>query len=119
MQEIKHITPTMKKAIQYMLTNTKYTQADIAKAVGKAQSTVHWWLASPVFLEEYDKELRAQWKSYVGMAQEKIVEIVNHGKDADALNAAKYILDGNGYKAKEQVEVESNGGINININYGE
>lgn len=106
------------RAVDIFVANPEYRVADVAKALGKHYNTVYAWTHSECFQEELDKRLKEEWKDSARRAKAKMEELVNSSKDEVALNASKFILECTGFKPKEQIEVSSDTGINININYG-
>ena len=115
MKKIDKLTPTMLRAIDMYCTNPGLSIPDIAKQLGKHYNTVWNWFDSPVFKEEIDSRFKSMWKEAAKEAQNKMYDLMRNAKDDVSFRATQYILDCNGFKPKDQIEVSGNMDIEINI----
>jgi len=100
-----------KKQLIYInarLANPDMSDNQISKDFGVSRTLICKWRQSQEFLDEIDKRLREQWKGAVVKAQKKMIELMDSQKDEVAIKAASYIMDSNGYKATEKVELDAN-----------
>lgn len=112
---VKKLTHKMIIALDMYVANPSLSQADIARALGKHVNTICNWFSSDVFKEEVDKRFKKKWEEAAKEAQSKMYDLMKNGKEDVSFRATQYILDCNGYKPKEQVELSGNLDIEINI----
>ncbi len=88
------------------------SQAEAARRLDVTQATIYNWLKKKVFREERDfwiQRANEIWErnteNVLGLASDRLVEIVRDGKDADSLKAIEMILRTKG-KMKDTLEVK-------------
>ena len=76
-----------------MLIHPKATNNQIGEAVGVSGKTICAWRKDPDFQIEYNLQLKAKWKDAAGVAVDTMIALAEEG----SFQAAKYILDCNGF----------------------
>ena len=103
------LTKKQRLYIDYSLANPGLSDAKIAEACDISTKQICYWHKNPEFEAEIDKALKEQWAGYVKQAQEVMQNLMlNATKEEVQLNAAKYIMDSNGWKPTDKVEVDAN-----------
>ena len=94
-----------KQCIELMMTS-RMTNAQLADRVGVSHTTISNWKNNvPVFMNEYDKAVRANIKSLAGDAFQTMRDLLTYPDPDVRFKAAKDILDRGGYKASEKLEI--------------
>lgn len=96
------LTGKQKQAAYLYAIETK-TQRDIASEVGVSEQTMCKWVKDPRFMNEVDRLLREEWRDSCRELQ-KIM--ISKGRKGD-FRALEYVLSSNGYKAPDQVIIDS------------
>lgn len=110
-RKAQKITPTMEKALNYMVAHPNCTIMEVSKATEVHYQTAYAWFKSPIFIERYQNLVNEQWSKAISDAQ---LHLINKIK-AEDWNAIKYILDSAGYNAPQKVELSTNT-IKITVN---
>lgn len=107
------LKPKQKKMAELMVLEPNKTNLEYASIIGVDPKTLYKWKKCPDF-QEYVHELCQQhFKTMERIAIQKLKEKLEEGKWA----AISYVLDGNGYKAIEQQEINMD--AKIEVDYGE
>lgn len=100
------------EAIQLMV-YANMTDAAIAEQIGVNASTIWRWKQHDDFMDELEKENRRKFRSMQQDALKAMEKLIVAGN----FNAAKYVLDGNGYAPTEKHEMDLN--AEIKVDYGD
>lgn len=92
-----------------MINHPKATNKQIAEKLGLSASTVSAWKKDNDFQIEYQLQLKQKWKDGEGVAVDAMIKLANEG----SFQAAKYILDCNGYAAVAKDDQGMSNVINI------
>ena len=104
------LKPKQKQMAELMVLEPSLTNREYAKRISVDEKTLYKWKKIPEF-QDYIHELCQQhFKSMERLAMKKLKEQVEN----DNWKAIEYLLNGNGYRAKEEIDVSSSD-ININI----
>ena len=95
----------MKKAIEELIKTDK-TQRQIAKELGVSEETISRWKTREDYSREYKKVERKYFNSLTAKAIRTLIDLLDSDNGNVRLGAAKEILDRNGYKATEKVDLE-------------
>lgn len=107
------LKPKQKKMAELMVLEPSLTNEEYAKRIGIDVKTLYNWKKITEF-QDYIHELCQQhFKSMERLAIQKLREQVEGGR----WQAIQYLLDGNGYKPKEQQEIQMD--AKIEVDYGE
>lgn len=98
------LTKNMKNYIETSLANPTLSDAKIAGMIGVSNVIISKWHRNPEFVAEVDKRIREQWHDAVKIAKDTMIELASNGDR----QAAQYILDTNGFKPTEKVDVNAN-----------
>ena len=109
-REAKKITPTMEKALHFMLSNPNCTIKDVSEAMNVHYQTAYSWFKSPLFMDKYRELVNEQWGRAVSVAQ---LQLINRVSEND-WKAVEYILDSAGYNGTQKFSL-TNDKITINI----
>lgn len=112
---VKKLTHSMVVALNMYVADPSLSQTDIARALNKHVNTISNWFHSDVFKQEIEIRFKRKWEEAAKEAQSKMYDLMKNGKEDVSFRATQYILDCNGYKPKEQVELSGNLDIEINI----
>ena len=112
----KRTSPTPKQInmCKLMVEHPELTQIQVAEKIGVTNVTVCNWLKLDFVQEELDRQLKEAWRDSRRQAQQKMFDLMNNASDSVALNAAKYILDANGYAPSQDINLNT-GEIEVNI----
>jgi len=99
------INKNMKKAIEEMIKTDK-TQRQIAEEIGVSEETISRWKTREDYNREYKKVERKYFNSLTAKAIRTLIDLLDSDNDNVRLGASKEILDRNGYKATEKVDLE-------------
>lgn len=80
---------------------------EICRQNGISRNRPYEWRKNPEFVATLDEAYKEIWKNASKKAQDRMVKLLDSNKEEVALNAAKYILDANGYKQPTQLQVEA------------
>lgn len=105
--------------IDYMVEHPTALDVDAHNDLGIAKKTISAWKRDDEFCEAYNQALRKVWQSYVPEALKKMKELMNCGRSDIEYKAAQYLMDTNGFKATDKVEVSTDKPLSINIDYGD
>lgn len=92
----------MKMAMEVWLANPLDTFGEIAAKAGIGQKTFYRYRKDADFMEQYHKAQQERFAAMEGKAVALLDEEMNNRN----WNAIKYVLDGNGYKPTDKVEVQ-------------
>lgn len=107
------LKPKQKKLAELMVLEPSLTNEEYAKRIGIDPKTLYVWKKNSEF-QDYIHELCQQhFKSMERLAIRKLREQVENGK----WQAIEYLLNGNGYKAKEEQQIQMD--AKIEVDYGE
>lgn len=99
------------EAIQLM-TYTNKTDAEIAKELDVNPCTIWRWKQCDEFMSELEKETRKKFRILQRDAMKAMERLIEDNN----FNAAKYILDGNGFAPTEKHEMNLE--AEIKVDYG-
>lgn len=97
--------------IEYMITNPKATQEQLAEMVGASRKTIGRWQK----LEEFQNELKTQLKDVWGDLERNAINTMKNLVDEGSFQASKYVLDSLGYAPAQKIEADVKTDIVINI----
>lgn len=97
--------------IEYMITNPKATQEQLAEMVGASRKTIGRWQK----LEEFQDELKTQLKDVWGDLERNAINTMKNLVDEGSFQASKYVLDSLGYAPAQKIEADVKTDIVINI----
>lgn len=97
--------------IEYMITNPKATQEQLAEMVGASRKTIGRWCK----LEEFQNELKTQLKDVWGDLERNAINTMKNLVDEGSFQASKYVLDSLGYAPAQKIEADVKTDIVINI----
>lgn len=100
----------MWKCAEIMVFQPFREQKDIAEELNVTEQTICNWKKREDFKEYKEKLLRERWSAMSTLAVDKMRELMLDGD----YRAVAYILDSNGFKAPEQIEVKDTR-IKVNI----
>lgn len=104
------LKPRQKALAQLMVAEPQLTKAQLAERIGCAESSIYNWQQLAEF-REYEHELcEKKFRSLEKIAIQKLMENITNGNQ----KAIQYALDYIGYKATQELDVNSNT-ISINI----
>lgn len=109
------LKPRQYALIEAMLANPSASHIELAEMIGCNRNTITEWKRNEEFQEEYHKRLREMWKEGEGIAVSTMLNLASEGN----FNAAKYILDSNGYAPSQKIEADVKGTGNIVISIEE
>lgn len=105
------------KAIE-LLVHSNLSMRDIAKEVGCTPETLSAWKNDDVFIKKWNEETEKFFNALTNKAIRTVDRLMNSENERIALDAAKTTLD-KVMANKSEIELESEGGISINVDYGE
>lgn len=97
------------EAIELMVQHPKATNSQIGEAVGVSGKTVSAWKKDTDFQIEYQLQLKQKWKDGEGIAVDAMLKLAQEG----SFQAAKFILECNGYAAVAKDDQGMSNVINI------
>jgi len=97
------LTKKQQLYISTALAQPRVKDAEIARQIGVAHKTICMWKHNPDFNEAYDNALKSEWKDAARMAKNVMEELAANGDR----QAAQYILDSNGWKPTDKVELDA------------
>lgn len=106
------LTGKQYEAIQLLL-YSDMQECAIAEQLEINPSTLWRWKQNEEFAKELEAENRRKFKSLQQQALQTLERLLKEGN----FNAAKYILDGNGYAPTEKQEIKMD--AKIEVDYGE
>ena len=110
------LTKKQKAYIEASLANPTMSDAKIGELIDTSATQICKWNANPEFKAEVDARIKEQWADAVKLAKERIIDIAINGQETNSFNAAKFIMQTNGFSEKQQVDINTDTGININVN---
>lgn len=96
--------------LELWINNPFATYKEIADAAGIDVTTFRAWRNDAAFMEEYHTRTAARFREMEARAMAKLDNLVSDGE----WQAVKYVLDGNGYKPTDKVEVQQTT-INVSV----
>lgn len=96
--------------LELWINNPFATYKEIADAAGIDVTTFRAWRNDASFMEEYHTRTAARFREMEARAMAKLDNLVSDGE----WQAVKYVLDGNGYKPTDKVEVQQTT-INVSV----
>lgn len=102
-----------KQLAELMCLEPSLRNVDYAQRCGISEKSVYVYKAKPEFQEYLSELCNKRFKSMEALAISKLKEEIEDNN----FKAIQYLLDGLGYKAKEQQEVQMD--ARIEIDYGE
>lgn len=96
-------------AIELMIDHPKATTKQIAEELGLSPKTISAWKKDPDFQIEYQLQLKQKWKDGEGIAVDAMLKLAQEG----SFQAAKFILECNGYAAVAKDDQGMSNVINI------
>lgn len=97
------LKPKQKEVARIMVLEPELTNEEYAAQVGINPKTLYAWKKNPEFVEYLDGLCKEKFKSYEALALKKLHKRLEKGD----MRAITYVLDGTGYKAKEQVDLKT------------
>lgn len=107
------LTSKMKKLAEIMCVEPSLKQDEYAERVGISVKTVYVYRQKPEFQEYLSELCKERFKAMESLAIQKLHEEINKNN----FKAIQYALDGLGYKAKEEQQIQMD--AKIEIDYGE
>ena len=103
MKPIQKLSNKHLSMIEWLICHPAAFQSDLAKEFNLNQASASAIYRSPCFQEELDKRLKEQWAEARKIAQDTMIGLATNGDR----QAAAYILDSNGYGAKQEIELNN------------
>lgn len=97
------LTKKMRTAAQAHANDPFKTDKQIAQEVGASTVSMCRWRKSAEWNEYVDSLMKNRWKEAGKKAQQKMEQLMEDGD----FKAVQYILDSAGYKATEQLEINT------------
>lgn len=107
------LKPKEKALAELMCCEPSLRNIDYAQRCKISEKSVYVYKNKPEFQQYLDELCKKKFKSMESLALKKLKEEVEDNN----FKAIQYVLDGLGYKAKEEQEVSMD--VNIEIDYGE
>ena len=107
----KSMEERQRRVIEAWLNNPLLPYPQIAALGGVSDVTFWRYRQDENFMKKYHETCEKRFKSF----ESKALEVLDSHLENGNFQAAKYILDGLGYKATEKVQAEVNSDITINI----
>lgn len=107
------LKPKEKKLAELMCCEPSLRNIDYAERCGISEKSVYVYKAKPEFQEYLSQLCKERFRAMEALAIRKLNEEINNNN----FKAIQYLLDGLGYKAKEQQEIQME--AKIEIDYGE
>lgn len=101
----------MNKCLQVWLDNPLLPFETVAAKAGIGANTFWRYRQNPEFMRKYHEEQKKRFAALEG----KAVALLDNQMDKGNWNAIKYVLDGNGYKPAEQVDLSATTTIEVSI----
>lgn len=105
------LSTKQKAAIELILANPTKPESKVIEEMGLTNRTFYNWKKDAEFMGELSARLKEQWKSSERKAINTMIKLCEEGN----FQAAKYILDSNGWGAPVEVNANVNGSMDINI----
>lgn len=96
------LTAKQKKAA-YLYAIELKTMKEISTIIGVSEQSLCKWKKKDLFKEEVDALLKEEWRESCKSLQKKMIEKAKKGD----FRSLEYVLNSNGYKAPEEVVIES------------
>lgn len=96
--------------LELWINNPFATYKEIYDVAGIDVNTFRAWRNDTAFMEEYHTRTAARFREMEARAMAKLYNLVSDGE----WQAVKYVLDGNGYKPTDKVEVQQTT-INVSV----
>ena len=113
--EITTLTANHIKLAHAMIDYPSYTNKQWADVVGISEATVYKYKQQEVFKEYFKGECRKKFEDLESLALQELKKHVKEGN----IKAVTYVLDNLGYKVEDRAKVTLDGGISIEIDYGD
>lgn len=107
------LKPKEKMLAELMCAEPSLMFKDYAEIIGVCEKTVYTYRQKPEFQEYLKKLCEKRFADMERLALSKLKEEVENNN----FKAIQYVLDGNGYKAKEEHEMKMD--AKIEVDYGE
>lgn len=107
------LKPKEKQLAEIMCAEPSLRNVDYAERCGIGEKTVYTYKAKPEFQEYLSALCKERFKAMEALAIMKLKEEV----ESNNFKAIQYVLDGLGYKPKNQQEIQMD--ARIEIDYGE
>lgn len=98
----------MEEFCELELDNPTLNYKQLAELFNKPYSTCRVWQSSPCYKEYRADKLKERWSANTKKAQKKMLDLIESQDENVALKASTYVLDSQGYKAVEKVELNNN-----------
>lgn len=87
----------------------------LAEMIAATPASVYLWKKNEVLQEMIRTGREREWKDAAAKAQQKMLSLLDSSKDDVALRACIYVLDSNGYKPVENINLNSPQVIRVDI----
>ena len=108
------LKPKQRQVAELMVLFPDLTNAEYAEKIGINPKTLYQWKKDEEFNDYIHDLCREKFKSMERLALQKLKENVKKGNQ----KAIEYILDGNGYKAAQELDVKAES-ITLKVNIEE
>ena len=109
------LKPRQMKLAELMAVEPELTKEEYAERIGCNASTVYAWRKLPEFQEYYHKLCEKRFRSFEGLAVQKLMENANKGNQ----KAIEYLLNYIGYTPTQKVDTKITGVQTISVNVEE
>lgn len=110
-KQLTRLNARHKEMASYQVTNPMVSNQQLADKFHFTHCQVSRIVHSKLYQDYVDQLMKEAWKDATKIAQDTMITLAAHGDR----QAAQYILDCNGYKPREQVDIELGNTINIKI----
>lgn len=110
---MKLLKVKQKMLAELMVNNPNMTNEEYAKEIGISPNTLYIWKNKEEFQDYLHELCQKKFRSLERLAMSKLKDQVMN----DKWQAIQYLLDGNGYKATEQQQVQMD--ARLEIDYGD